>query len=172
MLGLHLLLAIGLATFADTLSPSGVAGAFVVIYAMLRLGCDVLGIRRYIRRLEIGAAFSLWFVAEVFKASADVARLALGRTVRPQPAIVRIRLIRPDDGLATVLACLLTLTPGSMAVDYDAGHGLMYVHAIDADSAEAVEADARRIERWLLRWLAAGDPAAAAPSQPPGRPSS
>ena len=78
MLGLHLLLAVGLAAYADMLGPLGVAAAFVIIYVALRLAIDLLGIRRYLRRLELGTTFTLWFVAEVFKASLDVARIVLG----------------------------------------------------------------------------------------------
>ena len=41
MLGLHILLAVGLAAFADALSPLGVVAAFLVIYVALRLAIDL-----------------------------------------------------------------------------------------------------------------------------------
>ena len=168
MLGLHILLAVGLAAFADALSPLGVVAAFVVIYVALRLAIDLLGIRRYLRRLELGTAFSLWFVAEVFKASLDVARIVLGRKVSPQPAVIALRLARPDDRIATLLGCLLTLTPGTMALEYLPESGLMYIHAIDAKEAAAVEAGVRAIESRLLRWIDADAPPP--PPQPPRSP--
>ena len=158
MLGLHILLAVGLAAFAGALSPLGVVAAFLVIYVALRLAIDLLGIRRYVRRLELGTAFGLWFVAEIFKASLDVARIVLARKVAPEPAVVRMRLARRDDRIATLLGCLLTLTPGTMALDYAPTSGLMYIHAIDARDADAVEAGVREIERRLLRWIDAGEP--------------
>ena len=158
MLGLHILLAVGLAAFAGALSPLGVVAAFLVIYVALRLAIDLLGIRRYVRRLELGTAFGLWFVAEIFKATIDVARIVLARKVAPEPAVVRMRLARRDDRIATLLGCLLTLTPGTMALDYAPTSGLMYIHAIDARDADAVEAGVREIERRLLRWIDAGEP--------------
>ena len=158
MLGLHILLAVGLAAFAGALSPLGVVAAFLVIYVALRLAIDLLGIRRYVRRLELGTAFGLWFVAEIFKATIDVARIVLARKVAPEPAVVRMRLARRDDRIATLLGCLLTLTPGTMALDYAPHSGLMYIHAIDARDADAVEAGVREIERRLLRWIDAGEP--------------
>ena len=160
MLGVHILLALGLAAFAGALSPLGVVAAFLVIYGALRLAIDLLGIRRYVRRLELGTAFGLWFVAEIFKATLDVARIVLGRKVAPEPAVVRMRLARRDDRIATLLGCLLTLTPGTMALDYAPASGLMYIHAIDARDADAVEAGVREIERRLLRWIDAGEPPA------------
>ena len=168
MLGLHILLAVGLAAFADALSPLGVVAAFLIIYVALRLAIDLLGIRRYLGRLELGITFTLWFVAEVFKGSLGVARVGLGRKVAPQPAVIVLRLARPDDRIATLLGCLLTLTPGTMALEYLPESGLMYIHAIDAKDAAAVEAGVRAIERRLLRWIDADAPPP--PPQSPARP--
>ncbi len=157
MLGIHILLAVGLAAFADALSPLGVLAAFLLSYGALRLAIDLIGIRRYLRRLELGTAFAFWFLGEVFRASIDVARVVLGRQVAPQPAVVRMRLARRDERFATLLGCLLTLTPGTMALDYAPDSGVMYIHALDARDADAVEAGVRAIERRLLRWINAGE---------------
>jgi multicomponent Na+:H+ antiporter subunit E len=156
MLGLHILLAVGLAAFIDALSPLGVLGAFIASYLALRLGADLLGLRRYVRRLELGARFVAWFTSEVLKASIDVARIVLARRVRPQPAIIRLKLQRPDDQIATLLGCLLTLTPGTLALDYAPESGLMYIHAIDATHIDDIESSVREIESRLLEWLDAG----------------
>ena len=91
-----------------------------------------------------------------------VARIVLGREVAPQPAVVAMRLARRDERFATLLGCLLTLTPGTMALDYRPESGLMYIHALDARTAAEVEAGVRAIERRLLRWLDAGAPDVAA----------
>jgi multicomponent Na+:H+ antiporter subunit E len=161
MLGLHLLLAVGLAAYADALGPLGIFVAFVAIYVALRLAIDLLGLRRYLRRLELGTAFVLWFIGEIVRASIDVARVVLGRQVAPQPAVVHMELACRNERFATLLGCLLTLTPGTMALDYRPESGLMYIHALDARDAAAVEAGVREIERRLLRWLDAGLPPAA-----------
>lgn len=163
MLGLHILVAIGLAAFAKTLTPLGVLAAFALVHLALRLGADLLGLRRYVRRLELGVLFGGWFALEVIKASLDVARIVLAPRVDPQPAVVALQLREPDERIATLLGCLLTLTPGTMALDYAPASGLMYVHAIHATDAAAVEAGVRAIERRLLRWIDAGAPPAAPP---------
>lgn len=156
MLGLHLLLAVGLAAYADALSPLGVCAAFLVIYVALRLAIDLLGLRRYLRRLEIGTAFAFWFIGEIFRASLGVARIVFAHKVAPQPAVVSMVLTRQDERFATLLGCLLTLTPGTMALEYRPETGRMFVHALDARSAAEVEAGVREIERRLLRWFEAG----------------
>ncbi|PTD96947.1 Na+/H+ antiporter subunit E [Pseudothauera lacus] len=159
MLAVHLLLAVGLAAFADALSPSGVVLAFVLIYVLLRLSSRLLGMRAYVVRLELGVCFVGWFALEILKASLDVARLVLARRVAIAPAVLRVRLVRRDERVATLLGCLLTLTPGTLALDYDAAGGVLYVHALDTDGASAVEDSVRRIEARLLAWLDAGRPA-------------
>jgi multicomponent Na+:H+ antiporter subunit E len=80
--------------------------------------------------------------------------------VAPQPAVLRMELACRDERFATLLGCLLTLTPGTMALDYRPGSGLMYIHALDARDAATIKAGVREIERRLLRWLDAGPPPA------------
>ncbi|MDO9596575.1 MAG: Na+/H+ antiporter subunit E [Azoarcus sp.] len=153
MAAIHLLLALGLAAFAKALTPLGVVVAFALVYVVLRTSGDLFGTRRYVTRLELGTTFLLWFIAEIFKASIDVARLVLGRRVDARPAVVAIRLQRADDRLATVIGCLLTLTPGTLALDYDPASGVLYVHALDAGSAAEIEEGVRNIEGRLLAWM-------------------
>ena len=117
---------------------------------------------------ELFGRFQL--AGETWTAEAEGKRWAWQREGRPadRPAfpgeLARRRyhlslteLLRADDRIATLLGCLLTLTPGTVAIDYLPEAGLMYIHALDADDAGEVEAGVREIERRLLRWLDAGE---------------
>lgn len=156
MLGVHILLAAGLAAFSNALSPLGVLGAFVLIYLVLKLGAPVTGLETYVKRVELGTRFVVWFAIEVVKASLDVARLVLARRVTTAPAVVRVTLQRRDERLATLIGCLLTLTPGTMALEYEPHTGVLYVHALDIDAQSRVELAVREIETRLLAWIDAG----------------
>lgn len=156
MFGLHILLAVALAAFSNALSPMGVFTATVLVYLVLKLGAGLLGLRVYIRRVELGVCFVAWFAREVVMASVDVARVVFAFGREPQSAIVPITLARRDERLATVIGCLLTLTPGTMAMDYDTASGVMFVHALDAETVADVEKGVRAIESRLLAWLDAG----------------
>lgn len=160
MFGLHVLLAASLAAFADALSPLGVVLSFFGIHLLLSLGAGFLGLKAYVERVRLGTRFIGWFLVEILKASLDVARVVLGARVRPEPAILSLSLARRDDRIATLIGGLLTLTPGTLALDYDAARGVMLVHVLDARSADAVEAGIRGIESRLLRWIDAGQPCA------------
>ena len=160
MFGLHVLLAAALAAFADALSPLGVVLSFFMIHLLLGASADFLGLETHVARVRLGARFIAWFVVEVVKASLDVARVVLSARVRPAPAILPFALTRRDDRLATLIGGLLTLTPGTLALDYDEARGVIFVHVLDARSADEVEASIRGIETRLLCWIDAGQPSA------------
>lgn len=153
MLGLHILIAVGIAAFANALDPLGIVGAFLLVYLVLRVGARLIRTGHYLRRLELGIAFAIWFALEIVRASIDVARLVVARKVSPSPAIIKMRLEDPREGVATVIGLLLTLTPGTMALDYVPESGELYIHALDAESAEKVEGGIRELERRLLDWM-------------------
>lgn len=162
MLGIHLLLAAVLAAFSNALTLMGVTVSAILVYLVFKLGAGLMGIRPYVRRLELGTGFVFWFAWEVIRASVDVARVVFGLNRAPRPGIVAISLLRPDERIATLVGCLLTLTPGTMAMDYDPESGVMYVHALDAEDVGEIEAGVREIEGRLLAWIDAGDSPATA----------
>lgn len=164
MLGLHILLAAGLAAFANALTPMGLVGAFVLVYLVLKLGGSLLQVQHYVRRVELGTRFVAWFIVEVVKASIDVARIVTAPRVVTLPAVVRVRLARRDERFATLIGCLLTLTPGTLALDYEPHSGELLVHALDTESVARVEDAVRGIEARLLAWM---DPDAEASDEPP-----
>lgn len=153
MLGLHILLAVGIAAFANALDPMGIVGAFVLVYLVLKLGARLIRVGEYVRRLELGTRFVVWFALEIVRASIGVARLVVARQVRTSPAIVRVTLEDRRESVATLIGLLLTLTPGTMALEYEPDTGVLYIHALDADSVDQVEHGVREIERRLLDWM-------------------
>lgn len=153
MLGIHILLAVGIAAFANALDPMGVVGAFVLVYLVLKLGQRLVLTGGYLTRLELGMCFVAWFAVEVVKASLDVARLVISTPVSASPAIIKMRLEDKREGVATLIGLLLTLTPGTMALEYEPDTGDMFIHVLDTESAERVEHGIRELERRLLDWM-------------------
>lgn len=153
MLGIHILLAVGIAAFANALDPMGIVGAFVLVYLVLKIGSSLIVTGHYLQRLELGVGFVAWFALEIVKASIDVARVVIAGKVSPSPAVVKLRLEDRRDGVATLIGLLLTLTPGTMALDYDSDSGEMLIHALNAESIHEVEGGIRELERRLLDWM-------------------
>lgn len=152
----HLLLSGILAAVAGAFHVPGLLAAFVLLYLLCKLAAPLQPLRRHARRVERGSAFIVWFIGQVLLASLHVARLVLARQVRVEPAVVAVSLRRPEERLATLLSCLLTLTPGTLALEYRETEGILFIHALDARSPAAVENMLRELERRLLHWLDAG----------------
>lgn len=158
MLYLHLLLATVLAAVLASLSPLYWLVAFAALYPVFRLaGLWQHDIRLYALRIEAGLVFVPWFAWQVFRASLDVARIVLHPRYRIEPAVVCVPVRTRDKRLITLIGCLLTLTPGTLALDYRSRTGDMFVHVLDTRSVESVAAAVGEIERRVMRWV-----------QPPG----
>lgn len=154
---LHLLASVVLALAAGAGHLGGGLLAFALLYGLCRLaGLFVPRLRRYARALELGTVFCVWFLGQVFRASLQVARLVLARRVRVAPAVLAYPVRERGAGTVTLLGLLLTLTPGTLALEYDEARGLLYIHALDARRREGVEQLVREVERRLLAWMGAG----------------
>jgi multicomponent Na+:H+ antiporter subunit E len=77
----------------------------------------------------------LLFVKELIVSALRVAWLAVQRIVI-RPAIIAYPLTVTTDFQITLLANMITLTPGTLSVDVSDDRKWLYVHAIDVDSRE------------------------------------
>lgn len=80
-------------------------------------------------------ALVLW---DILMASIDVARLVLGPTNRIKPAFIEVPLDMQDPFVGTLLASIVSLTPGTVSVDIDRERWVLQVHALNVDEQEAI----------------------------------
>jgi multicomponent Na+:H+ antiporter subunit E len=81
------------------------------------------------------------FVRELIVSALKVARLALQPRLTIRPAIIAYPLTVTTDAQITLLANMITLTPGTLSVDVSADRRTLYIHAIDMASKEALIGD-------------------------------
>ena len=85
----------------------------------------------------------------------SVAWLVLVRPGRLRPGWVSVPLALPNDVRVVALAGIVSLTPGTLSVDYDAKGSRLCVHALDTDNPDAVaQAIKARYESLLLELYA------------------
>ncbi|MBE9607176.1 Na+/H+ antiporter subunit E [Acetobacteraceae bacterium H6797] len=73
---------------------------------------------------------------DIARSNLDVARVILKNSPERRQGFVRIPLaIRSDSALA-VLACVLTATPGTAWVDFNAESGILLIHVLDLSDEE------------------------------------
>jgi multicomponent Na+:H+ antiporter subunit E len=91
-------------------------------------------------------AISLFFYAlwSIIKSSIDVALIVIRPQLNIQPGIVAIPLdVKSDLGI-TLLANLITLTPGTVSLDMSNDRKTLYVHCIDIKDPDAVRDDIKQ----------------------------
>lgn len=154
MIYLHVLLA-ALGSWALAgLSAPGWLLCFAALYPLFRLlGLALEPCRLYAMRIEAGVIFVPWFVYKVFSASLDVAIIVLNPRRHIEPAVVLVSITTRDKRLVTLIGCLLTLTPGTLALDYRLRTGEMFVHVLDTQSVDSVQGAVAEIEQRLMRWV-------------------
>jgi multicomponent K+:H+ antiporter subunit E len=94
-------------------------------------------------------AVVLW---DIVVSNLAVARIVLDPRSRPRPAWVRVPLHTRHPTAVTVLAAIITTTPGTVSCVVDEERGEILVHALDTDDPQAlVEQIRQRYEAPLRR---------------------
>lgn len=83
----------------------------------------------------------LLFTRELIVSAIKVAWLALQPRINIRPAIIAYPLTVTSDAQITLLANMITLTPGTLSVDVSDDRKTLYIHAIDMASREALIGD-------------------------------
>jgi multicomponent Na+:H+ antiporter subunit E len=103
-------------------------------------------IRPY-RILKLVLVFLREFVVSVFR----VAKLVLSPSLAMTPAAFRYPLSLTGDAQITLLANLITLTPGTLTVDVTDDRTALIIHAVDCPDVDAARADIRNGFERLIR---------------------
>jgi multicomponent Na+:H+ antiporter subunit E len=101
------------------------------------------------------AIFSLagTFVLELLLSALSVARLAVAPRLRTRlaPAIIAFPLSAKSDAEITLFASLITLTPGTLALDVSADRQRLYVHVLTLKDKDAlIRSLAEGLERKVI----------------------
>jgi multisubunit Na+/H+ antiporter MnhE subunit len=126
----------------------------LAMHLLLRLLGLLLPAARHLAwRAEQALGFVGWYAGQLLIASLQVAWLALSRPAQVAPAIVAVQLAVDNPRQATLIAALLTLTPGSLALDYRPGQRCLFLHLLDCRQAEQAQQAVDTLQARLLGWL-------------------
>lgn len=142
------------ALFGD-FAAKNLFGGFVLGYLVLSILASrgVVGSPRYVRRVRRILSFIGFFLWELVVANVRVARDVVTPGIHSRPAIVAVPLEDLTDAEVTLLATLVTLTPGTMSLDVSSDRRTLYVHVMDlagGDSARFVASLKRGFEARVL----------------------
>ncbi|MDD4335072.1 MAG: Na+/H+ antiporter subunit E [Desulfotomaculaceae bacterium] len=106
---------------------SGYLFGLFVLFILARF----ISAKYYLFTLQAVVNLFLIFICELFLSSI----LVIGKTIKPKidikPGIFSLETSLQGDAEVTLLALLITLTPGSVVVDISRDNKVFYIHAMD-----------------------------------------
>ncbi|SFS08266.1 multicomponent Na+:H+ antiporter subunit E [Halomicrobium zhouii] len=153
------------------LSPDPMLGQFLfglvvgmpIAFVFRRLYSEGIDLRRTLRSIPYVFLYVSLFTREVVVGNIDVTYrvLAPSQPIEPEVILIPLR-VRTDLGVTTI-ANSITITPGTITLDYDESENALYVHVIDGRDPEAIVRPIRNWEDYALTIfdedLSPGDPA-------------
>lgn len=115
---------------------ANLATGFVFAYLILWLIRPALGETSYFRKVPAAIGFTLFFVKELLISNLRVAWTVLGAGKR-RPGVVAVPLDLEGDLQISLLANVVTLTPGTLSLDVAPDKSCLYVHGMFVDDPEA-----------------------------------
>lgn len=117
-------------------------GGAIGALAVLLLRRELAPPRRF-RQIRRIASLALLFLWELGVSAVRVAIIVLSPNLKSalRPAIIAFPLSVQSDAEITLLANLITLTPGTLSVDVSDDRSLLYVHVLQLTTREALIAD-------------------------------
>ena len=155
----HFLLNIGLssawAALMGSFDATTLATGFAIGYVVLWATQPALGPSAYVTGVGRAVAFVVFYLAELVWSSIQVAMDVCRPRLDMCPGVVGLPLRAHTDAEITVLANLISLTPGTLSLDLSPDRRVLYVHAMDLEEgADALRVDIRdRLESRVLTLL-------------------
>jgi multicomponent Na+:H+ antiporter subunit E len=146
----NILLALTWAMLGGNFNLANVVVGFLVGYGVLLLAQRVIGTSPYFRRLRRVISFIGFFLWELLLANLRVAHDVVTPPLYARPGVIAIPLEARTAVEVTLLANLLTLTPGTLSLDVSDDGRVLYLHAMFIDDPERFR---RRIKDGLERRL-------------------
>ena len=81
---------------------------------------------------------------DILVANMAVAKLILGKPERLRPAFVEVPLDTDNEFVITVLASVVSLTPGTVSADISADRRTLLVHGLDVEDRAALVASIKQ----------------------------
>ena len=118
---------------------TGLVLGYLILLALVKGG--VLPTSPYIGRVHHAVGLAAFFLWELVRANLRLAVDVATPRYHMKPGILAIPLDVTQDSEILLLAMLINLTPGSVALDVSDDRKVMYVHVMYIDSPEAARSE-------------------------------
>lgn len=128
---LNLLLALAWVALTGQFTPANFVIGFVLSHLLLWLAQRTAEPSTYFGKARQVLGFAIFFLWQIIKANLLVAYTVLSPRYRMRPGVLAIPLDVQTDAEITLLANLITLTPGSLSLDVSSDRRVLYIHSMD-----------------------------------------
>lgn len=149
---LNLILAFLWTALTADFRAENIALGFVFAFGIIALTSRIWGDSPYARKSWLLVKFMAFIVWEIlisnFRVASDVLRFKL----KNRPGVIAIPLDAKTDFEITLIANLISLTPGTLTLDVSTDKSMLFVHTMFADDAQAQRDTLKNdIEKRILR---------------------
>jgi multicomponent Na+:H+ antiporter subunit E len=136
------------------ITPLNLIVGFAVGYLVLWASPGSARRTSYFRKVGQALRFALFFTKELVVSTLRISYDVLTPTHHMRPAVVGIPLEPMSNTEIATLAIVITLTPGTMALDVSRDRRTLYIHAMYVPDVEALRAEIKQgFERRVLELL-------------------
>lgn len=150
MLLLNILLALAWVALTGQLTPLNFGFGFTVGYLLLWLGRRAVGQTSYFKKVWLVIRFAGYFLWQLVLSNLRVTTEILTPAHTMRPAVVAVPLDITRPAAVTLLANLITLTPGTLSLDVSPSGETLYVHAMHVRDAASFQ---REIKHGFERYI-------------------
>jgi multicomponent Na+:H+ antiporter subunit E len=150
---LNLILALTWAALQGELNVLNLVIGFLVGAAVIYLFRRMFFRPSYFRKVQLGVILVLVFFKELIKSNIAVLRVVLSPRLRVRSGVIAVPTELTNDVALTMLANMITLTPGTLTLDISPDRRYLYVHTLNLDDPEDVKEEIRTAFEVYLREL-------------------
>lgn len=149
-------------------SPANVLGGLAVAAVLMTVAPDTWPAGRLRVRPVAVARFAGYVVVKAIESNMVITREILARHSRVHTGVVAVPLPECSDGLVTLIANVMALTPGTMPIEVTRDPTVLYVHILHLHDVEATRAEMRKLATLAYRAFGSEAAVAALEARDPG----
>lgn len=138
------------ASFTAASLLTGLVFGYLVLLVVARLSGEATS---YTRKIPEVIGFALFYGWELIRSNVRVAFEVLTPTHTMKPGVIGLRLEATTDAEITILANLITMTPGTLSLDVANDRRMLFIHAMYIDDEDALRAELKDLERRVISLL-------------------
>ncbi len=147
----NILLALAWVALTGTFTVVNLLAGMVLGYLVLGFVLRDTGMfYGYLGKVPKVLGFMLFFLWDLFKSNMRVARDVLSPRMSIRPGIIGVELSATSDAGITILANLISVTPGTLSLDVSSDRKMLYIHCMYLDDEDDMRAQIKDLERRVI----------------------